>query len=280
MLQIVSIYATKISGLFVASQSRKQTLLWLFATPTQPFLLLLKKALPKYDARMLPRSQIVLVCFITALVGPFASYASTNSNLESRFVRIADDYIAGYLAWRPQTGTTLGLHKYDGKVTDFSRASLAAELSRLKLFDKLLADINPDRLSRQSAYDCRILAGAIKRERFAFEEWQIYSQNPMTYSSVFDVNIYIKRNFAPLEDRVRSIISILRQAPKVMAAARENLAASLPRPQIETAIEEANGAVDFLGKDLVAALKTIKNDKLMVEFTAVNDRARQELRGY
>ena len=36
---------------------------------------------------------------------------------------------------------------------------------------------------------------------------RIYSQNPMTYASVLDVNIYIKRDFAPLEDRVRSITS-------------------------------------------------------------------------
>jgi len=77
---------------------------------------------------------------------------------------------------------------------------------------------------------------------------QIYSQNPMTYASVLDVSIYIKRNFAPFEDRVRSIIAILSGAPKVIAAARANLADSLPRPQIETAIEEANGSVDFLSK--------------------------------
>jgi len=36
-----------------------------------------------------------------------------------------------------------------------------------------------------------------------------------------------------------------------MAAARANLAEALPRPQVETAIEQANGAADFLGKDLV-----------------------------
>jgi len=36
-----------------------------------------------------------------------------------------------------------------------------------------------------------------------------------------------------------------------MAAAHANLEDSLPRPQIETAIEEADGAADFLGKDLV-----------------------------
>ena len=51
----------------------------------------------------------------------------------------------------------------------------------------------------------------------------------MTYADAIDVNIYIKRDFAPLPDRVRSIISILNQAPNVMAAARTNLDESLPR---------------------------------------------------
>src|SRR5439155_19769008 len=37
---------------------------------------------------------------------------------------------------------------------------------------------------------------------------------------------------------------------------------------------------DFLGKDLVEALKEVKNEKLMAEFTAANQRAIEELRGY
>ena len=89
---------------------------------------------------------------------------------------------------------------------------------------------------------------------------QSYSQNPMTYAGALDVNIYIKRNFAPMEDRVRSVIAILNQAPQIISAARANLAESLPRPQVETAIEEADGAADFLSKDLVAALKNVKNE--------------------
>ena len=97
-------------------------------------------------------------------------------------------------------------------------------------------------LSPEDSYDYRILRGAIKREIFGFEQMQIYSRNPMTYAGVLDVSIYIKRNFAPLEERVRSIISVLNQAPKIMAAARANLMESLPRPEIETAIDQANGA--------------------------------------
>src|SRR2546427_11235203 len=55
------------------------------------------------------------------------------------FTQLADEYIAGFLAWRPQTGTSLGFHEYDGKLTDYSQASLDAELQRLKSFDQKLA---------------------------------------------------------------------------------------------------------------------------------------------
>jgi uncharacterized protein (DUF885 family) len=72
----------------------------------------------------------------------------------------------------------------------------------------------------------------------------------------------------------------LEQAPNIVAAARANLAESLPRPQIETAIEQANGAVDFLAKDLVDALKGVKEETLMAKFRAANNRAIEELRSY
>ena len=199
---------------------------------------------------------------------------------DATFAKVADEYLTGYLAWRPQTGTTLGLHQYDGQVTDFSQASLNAELARLKTFERRLRALATTDLSPEASYDYRILRGAIKREIFGFEQMQIYSRNPMTYAGVLDVSIYIKRNFAPLEERVRWISAILNQAPNIFAAARANLADSLPRPQIETAIDQANGAADFLSKDLVAALKAVKNETLMAEFNAANQRAIDELHGY
>lgn len=199
---------------------------------------------------------------------------------DTAFAKLADEYIQGYLAWRPQAGTALGFHQYDGKVTDFSKASLDRELARLQSFDRRLAELDASHLSQPASYDLQILRGAIKREIFSFDQMQVYSQNPMTYAGVIDVNIYVKRNFAPLEDRVRSITSILEQAPNIFAAARTNLAESLPRPQIEIALDQANGAVDFLGKDLVDALKPVHDEKLMTAFKTANDRAIEELRNY
>ena len=208
------------------------------------------------------------------------SSLAQSTNLDSTFTRISEDYLQGYLAWRPQLGTSLGFHQYDGKVTDFSRHSLDTELARLQSFDRRLAELDTRKLSTPAFYDYRILRGAIKREIFGFDQMEMYSQNPMTYAGVLDVNIYIKRDFAPLPERVRAITAILGQAPRIFAAARANLAESLPRPQIEIAIDQAGGAADFLGKDLVDALKSVTDEKLMAEFKTADDRAIQELRDY
>ncbi len=226
--------------------------------------------------------KFLALCFLLAAGCSHFSDSKTlpAADADQKFARISEDFVAGYLAWRPQTAVALGFHQYDGKVTDFSRASLDAESSRLKRFDQELAALPVASLSPAASYDFRILQSAIRTERFKFEQMESYTRNPMTYADVLDVNIYIKRNFAPLEQRVQSIIAIEKQAPKIMAAARANLAESLPAPYLETAIDVAKGAAEFLGKDLVDALKELKDDSLRAEFNAANQGAISELQSY
>ncbi|PYJ81826.1 MAG: DUF885 domain-containing protein [Verrucomicrobia bacterium] len=208
------------------------------------------------------------------------SAGSPSNAAETEFNKLREESIAGYLAWRPQTGTTLGLHEYDGKLTDYSRPSLDAELARLTRFDQQLATLDAKLLSPQAHYDLRILQTAIKNEIFQFEDVDGYRKNPMTYAGVLEVNIYIKRNFAPIEARLRSIIAIEEQTPKLIATAKANLEESLAKPFVETAIEVANGSADFLSKDLVEALKEVENEQLLTAFNAVNQRTIEQLRSY
>ncbi len=193
---------------------------------------------------------------------------------------LSDEFLAGYLAWRPEAGTALGLHEYDGKLTDYRRASLEGELARLKGFDQRLDQLNTSRLSPRGFYDFRILRTAIRKEIFKFEDRQVHTQNPMTYAGALNVNIYIKRTFAPLPQRVGSILAILDQGSNLLATARANLAGELPRPFVETAIEVAQGSADFLGKDLVEALKDFREEPLRAQLLAANERAIAALRGY
>ncbi|MEP6685943.1 MAG: DUF885 family protein, partial [Verrucomicrobiota bacterium] len=199
---------------------------------------------------------------------------------DSAFQTFAHQYIKQYLAWRPARAVDLGLHEYDGKITDFSKASVAAEQSRLKKSLSELEKMDPATLSPEDAYDYAILKAAIQKELFAFDDQSIYTRNPMTYAGAVNVNSYIQRDYAPLEQRVRAIISAENSASKMLENARANLDPVLPRPFVATAITIASGAADFLGKDLVAAVKDVGNAKLKKEFETSNQKAIAALRSF
>lgn len=199
---------------------------------------------------------------------------------DAEFRALAEDYIGGHLAWRPASAMMLGLHEYDGRITDFSRASLDAELKRLHDFDERLAGLRVDKLSREAAFDYQILRAALRGELFSFEAQRSFWRNPMTYASAIDLTQYIKRDFAPLTRRVQSIIHIEQQTPALFTAARANLDRVLPRPFVETAIDIAEGHISFLEKDLPIAVNAITDEALRKEFAAANAMALDELRGF
>jgi len=180
----------------------------------------------------------------------------------------------GYFAANPLLAVSLGLHEgFDGKTSDYSKAALAAELRRMKRFDSQLAAIDTMSFSTKNFMDYRILHSAIKNNIFNVEDVHAYTNNPMTYAGAIDVNIYIKRDFAPLEERVKYIISTENALPGILTAAKANLEDSLPKPFIETALQITQGNASFLKGDLLAALKEVKNDTLMAAFKKANDSA-------
>jgi uncharacterized protein (DUF885 family) len=199
---------------------------------------------------------------------------------DGEYEAVAEEYIKGYLTAHPMEGTALGLHEYDGKITDYSRLALDAELSRLRRFDDRLRKFDPGKLSPRQAIDLRILQAAVKKELFEMQDMSMFERNPMIYARAADVNVYIKRNFAPLEDRVRSVVAIESQVPNILIAARTNLSEIVPKPYVELAIQIARGSADFLKKDVVAAVGTLKDEQLRVAFHEANRKAANALNDY
>lgn len=196
------------------------------------------------------------------------------------FSRLAEEFMAGYLAARPMTAVGLGLHRYDGQLGDFSRGAFEAERRRLHEFEARLAALPTDRLNPSNTLDHKVLTLAVKNGLFSLEDAGDVDRNPMTYAGAVDVNIYLKRDFAPLPKRLRSIVNIEKQTGALFSAARENLVDPLSRPKVELAIVIARGAADFLANDLVAAIKEIKDEALMDQFRDANAAAIYELSSF
>ena len=120
-----------------------------------------------------------------------ANFAAQTPDAE--YEAVAEEYIRGYLAAHPLQGTALGFHEYDGKIGDYSRLALDAELSRLRRFDDRLKKIDGGKLSQRQSIDLRILQAAIKKELFQMQEMSVFERNPMTYARAADVNVIVEK---------------------------------------------------------------------------------------
>ncbi|MBF4492271.1 DUF885 domain-containing protein [Flavobacterium sp. MR2016-29] len=199
---------------------------------------------------------------------------------DEAFLKLSEEYITQNLEWNPQMGVYLGLHEYDGKVGHFNKKTIAARIAALKKFDSQFAAIDSSALNKKNYYDWKIIKSNVKNELFSFEDLKPLNKNPMTYAGAIDVNIYIQRNFAPLEQQIKSIIAIEKEAPRIYKDAKENLQDSLALPHIQLAIDIAKGSASFLGNDLLVALKSVKNDSLMKAFTEANKNAIAAINDY
>jgi uncharacterized protein (DUF885 family) len=201
-------------------------------------------------------------------------------NSDADFDKLADEFISGYLTARPLHGTQLGLHQYDGKISDYTRLAIDAEVARLKRFDDKLQKFDASKLSPRASIDRRILQAAIKKELFEIQDMASYDRNPMVYARALEVDLYVKRDFKPLDERIRDIIAIENQAQNIMTAAKTNLRDVLPKPYVELAIQIANGAADFLEKNFVEAIGQISDQQLRAAFQESNKKAADALKEY
>lgn len=194
---------------------------------------------------------------------------------------LVERFLDSYLAWRPNLAVGLGLHAYDGRISDLTSSSVKAEKARLLDFEKRFTEALAKSKSGEESLDLRLALSLIQQELLHLEGgFENSPSNPMTYASALDPNLYLKRDYAPLDQRVRAVVSILDQAPALFRTARMNLGESLPRPHVETAIQMAQGAAAFLLRDLPLAVEGLKDPVLRGKLDTAALIAHRELTHY
>lgn len=214
---------------------------------------------------------------VMALVG---ADAPATTPADKAFQAAADEFLSGYLAFRPHTALELGIHEYDGKLADYSQDALARELTRLKSFEERFAKWPVGELTPVARADREVLLAGLRKAKFEADGAEAFQKNPITYLLAIQIDNYLLREYSPLADRVRSIIAVEKQVPRLLNSARTNLQPVLGKPIVETAIKVANGGANFLQDDLAKAITDLKDDALRAELKIANDAAIAEMRSY
>jgi uncharacterized protein (DUF885 family) len=203
------------------------------------------------------RLRIVLIIAITALV--LASCAKEIDE-NTKFEALANNYIERMIELNPQWATYLGDHRYDHLMNDYSPEAIKEELKfNLDYLDSL-AVIDLPQLQVDNKIDFEILVEAIRSSIFQLDTIRSYEWNPRRYNVGGSVYGLLARDFAPLEDRLKSVKERLRAIPGFLERARENLQ-NPPAIFTETAIRQNRGTISLIRDDLNDFLEEVPGMK-------------------
>jgi uncharacterized protein (DUF885 family) len=183
------------------------------------------------------------------------------------FHAFVDDYFNQLFAFRPVNGTSSGFHQYDPELGEYSAAAFRNRVQALKSLQARLDALRRTKLSGDEVIDAMVLDGQIKSELLDTDELQLWRKNPMAYVSApgEGVDSLMKRDFAPANERLRSLVRRLRQVPAILTALRENVVD--PPPEFtDLSIRMAAGSVGFFrGSVAQWAKQAAGNDRALID---------------
>ncbi len=199
-----------------------------------------------------------------------ASLLATAS-AQTVYDRFFDEY---YFPFNPTMATSAGIHKYDGKLEDYSQAGNAKREAALKKFESEFAKL-PESADRD------LVLSSIRASLLELETVRGWERNPDNYSSGITNSAFVimSRTFAPPEARLKSLIARERLMPTVLMEARANLK-NPPQIFTEVAIEQMPGNIAFFEDDVPLAFKAVTDAKLLAEFRAANKAVIASLNDY
>jgi uncharacterized protein (DUF885 family) len=172
---------------------------------------------------------------------------------EATFHQLARTVLDELLERHPETATALGDHRFDDRLDDRSEAALAEEA---RWVGRRLGDLEAvptDGLGAADRVDAEMLATALQLRRFQLDELREHEWDPLVANPGTAVYMLLARDFAPLGDRLRSVVGRLAAVPGALDTARRSLG-DMPRVHVETAIGQFTGTRTLLATELERAL--------------------------
>ncbi len=197
----------------------------------------------------------------------------------SRFDALLEKATRERYEWNPSLATFMGVHDYDAQLENTTKAAIQAEADRVRRQMRELAAINRAKLGFDRRVDYDLFENDLKGRLYRLTELRDWEKDPSGYGYGWSIESLIARNFAPAEERLKSVISRLRQVPRQLGNGRANL--KNPNKLIaEFAAEDFEGMIGYLDKDVPAAFASVKDPALWRQYDAAKTQAQLATRSY
>jgi uncharacterized protein (DUF885 family) len=195
------------------------------------------------------------------------------SQASQQWQQAADGFVQSYFAAQPFFAAQQGKHEYDGQLPDVSAHGIKREIARLHDERDQLNAVDPSQLEPQERFDRAYLLNVVDRDLFYLEKAHFPSSNPYWYLGDVDPDMYLSRNYAPLNVRMKAYIKYARGVPKVANDIQENLKGPLPKTYVELGIAVFGGFVDFYKKDVAAVFASVNDPTMQKDLTDADTNA-------
>ncbi len=169
------------------------------------------------------------------------------------------DDLLGYLhEVHPTLATLDGVHTHDDLLEDFGRSTIDAESHALSGYLRRLDEIRPEGLTPIERLEHRMIRDNVRARMFELEEIRTWENNPQHYADILASSIAGQALFthAPAAERARRVVSKLRQTPRLIQAARDNVK-DPPGIFVKVGLETMRGALTFIERDLPRAFSSV-----------------------
>jgi uncharacterized protein (DUF885 family) len=192
------------------------------------------------------------------------------------------DDLLGYLHETHPTHATLdGVHTHDDLLEDLSRHAVDAEAHALAGYLRRLDEINKDALTDVERLEHRMLTEHLQARMFELEVVRTWERNPQYYADLVASSLASQTLFAhaPAPERARRVLSKLRQTPRLIQAARDNIKEP-PGIFVKVGIETMKGALSFIDDELPRAFADVDDLHLLGDLADAQAEASQAVGAY
>ena len=190
---------------------------------------------------------------------------------EAAFQQLSQKLIKEHWDFYPTAGSRIGQHEYDGRLPDLSPSQNTRRAGELRRGLTELRGLDVNALDQAGQMSYRILELFLRRELFIFNDLKPLENNPMRHTGYLNVSGYIRRDYAPLEDRLRSAASAMEQAPEFLDVLDRALSDSLSSHVVDMSVESYSGMARFYRVDLAQAAQAVEDPEIIKKF----DKARE-----
>ena len=197
------------------------------------------------------------------------------------FPHFVDDYLAYLHEALPSYAGLDGVHAHDDLLEDLSRQAIDAHVRALSGFGRRLHQIDPSVLPRVEQVDHPIVAAGIEARMYELEVVRSWERNPQIYAEIIGSSLAGQALFAyaPEAERARRVVSKLRQVPRLVQAARDNIK-ECPGIFVKVGLESWRGTLRFIESDLPRAFASLDDLRILGDLADTSTEAATAIKSY